>query len=83
MLKQQSRKNKTGRRIRMTGLVAVVTAVGLTAACSAAKESKGAPSTPRGAEGIGNNAVPGTPTFTPTQCGPEATAARWPDPLPG
>jgi len=82
MQKQQSSKARTGRRIRLAAIVAVATAVGLTAACSEAKEGKG-PSVPLGGEAIGNNAIPGAPSFTPTPCGREATAATWKKPLPG
>jgi polar amino acid transport system substrate-binding protein len=80
MQQQHSRKTKPGKRIRMVGVVAVATVVGLTAACSA---SKGSSVTPRGGEGIGDNAIPGAPGFTPKPCGPEATSAVWQGPLPG
>ncbi|GAA1996072.1 hypothetical protein GCM10009838_71330 [Catenulispora subtropica] len=74
---------KQRKRIRAWGAVAVVTAVGLTAACSSSKEMKGSPSVPRAGEGIGNNAIPGAPAAPPTPCGKEATAAAWQGPLPG
>lgn len=70
-------------RIRTWGVMAVVAAVGLTAACSESKES-GAPGVPRAGEGIGSGGVPGDTSAQPPQpCGPEATAASWSGPLPG
>lgn len=70
-----------GKRIRMRtwGAAALVAAVGLTAACSASKEG----AAPRLGQGIGPGGVPSGSKFTPTQCGPEATAAATPNPLPG
>jgi polar amino acid transport system substrate-binding protein len=79
-----NRKKDTQIRIRTWGAVALVTAVGLTAACSS---SKGGVSqsvqVPRGGQGIGPGAVPGAPSAPPTPCGPSATAASWNGPLPG
>lgn len=66
-----------GSRIRSWAAVAVVAAVGLTAACSESKEGKG-PSVPFAGEGINNNALPNAPTASPQPCGPQATSATWP-----
>lgn len=79
------RKKNTRIRIRTWGAVAVVAAVGLTAACSSSK-GKGASSvglTPRAGQGIGPGGVPNAPGAPPTPCGPEATSASWTGPLPG
>ena len=72
-------------RTRIWGAVALVAAVGLTAACSAA-ENKGASSgaiEPRAGQGIGPGALPNAPKAPPTKCGPEATSAAWNGSLPG
>jgi polar amino acid transport system substrate-binding protein len=69
-------------RARTWGVVAVVAAVGLTAACSSSKGASGAVNVPRAGQGIGAGGVPGA-KFTPKPCGPEATAAAWNGPLPG
>ena len=70
-------------RTRAWAAVAVAAAVGLTAACSQSKGASGAAVIPRAGQGIGPGGVPGGSKFTPTKCGPEATAAVWNGRLPG
>jgi polar amino acid transport system substrate-binding protein len=71
-------------RMRAWAAVAVVAAVGLTAACGADnKGASGSAIEPRAGQGIGAGALPNTPKTPPTPCGPETTAAVLNGPLPG